>query len=750
MSNYFKNYLVTKNESKEFTPVLKSTPRFIRKLKPKEKSSKEMILKHYKRTKNSLLSELADKEPHSEKEPDIEMENTQSAVLSEDEASMSSQETVQSCWSMIESHISNYYPKANLRVHRLESFQEESIASSFSFSPFYKPTLSSSSLYKQSFKSWFKPSVESYFAFNKQKSFQVLKRPTLDLLHTETPKEPLSKNQKVVSFDEFMSGIPVKPQENPPVKLPKPKSKTEDEISKLKHLAIQKEQRAQKRRTSAILIQKWVRGWIVRKEFKEIWNEIKTTSFETKLADIAARIKRTWAPYKILSALKLWQKKQRAHKKKMFKAFLNFTAEFIQKYWRGYLVRKITHPLLSVRKLAKAKILSLILGWKTRRLLKTKVMKNHILSIRDMISLQKELQNSSISSKELLVQISNQLPEAKYKFTQEFYKYFREGSWVNLVTATSRKSPEMTSSFYKQNSVGLSFENSFMESSFYHSQEDFLHKNDFPNKEELPIKPLQTNFFEILDELPVEEEPQKPKPKKKFTNFLKKGTRNNYNPKKPKTRKSPEVQPEVQPELHPELHPEVHPEIPPVKEASPPPETPKKIQPKKSRTPIRALKTPIRQTKTPVEQEETPQINTEETTQTPNQEEAKPRNFLKRKSKAVKPKKIKWEAKSRVDCWVEKSGSEKKEKKQSSPKRKPKEIESFESLEGVFLDIIQRHESAQEYFAYNKANVDSSIPMLDFNSYFVAQFCDDVYQEIIESLENEYSYLTTEEYFCNN
>jgi hypothetical protein len=74
-------------------------------------------------------------------------------------------------------------------------------------------------------------------------------------------------------------------------------------------------------------------------------------------------------------------RKQRAQVFEMFKAY---ASQYIQAWWRGYKTRREVLPQLELRKTAKQKIRALGVGWKTRKILKTKPLQDIRLQIVDM------------------------------------------------------------------------------------------------------------------------------------------------------------------------------------------------------------------------------------------------------------------------------------------------------------------------------------------------------------------------------
>lgn len=130
--------------------------------------------------------------------------------------------------------------------------------------------------------------------------------------------------------------------------------------------------------------------------------------------------------------------------------FLNYSALFIQKSYKGYTVRKRWLPLINARLQAKSAILSLAKGWKTRKIFKSKELKNIQISVRDMIKLVSE--DPVDKTNPLLVKVRQQIPGLKQKFVQEFYKLYRKGSWVHYLPKAQSPKQDRSGILQKQDS----------------------------------------------------------------------------------------------------------------------------------------------------------------------------------------------------------------------------------------------------------------------------------------------------------
>ena len=257
----------------------------------------------------------------------------------------------------------------------------------------------------------------------------------------------------------------------------------------------------------------------------------------------------------------------------LYSKFLEYSATFIQRNWRGFCVRKFLLPHLILKKLFYAKLKGLLIGWKTRKIMSTKRMKNHEKIVKDserlVFELKKDLDNES---QMILNNMISQLRTEKIKLIKDFNSLYRTGTWVALLSKNcskviSKPLPGRQLNYY--------------------------------NRDEIPIRPMQVSYEHLAVE--TAEKDFSDQPKKKFTNFLKRKTQ------KPQ------------------------------------------ICEEKSVNATECLKEKITDN-IPEKNFE----NQEELMQDEKKYEGKPKEFLKRKSQSIKPKKVQWKVEKKIECWVSK------------------------------------------------------------------------------------------------
>lgn len=351
----------------------------------------------------------------------------------------------------------------------------------------------------------------------------------------------------------------------------------------------------------------------------------------------------------------------------LYTSFLNFSAKFIQRNWRGFYTRKFLIPQIHKLRHFIANVKAIIQGWKTRKILATKRIQNHIKNIKDLRTMINELsRDPDSSSKQLLITMIEQLPNMHSKFIKDFNSLYRTGMWVALVKTKTYES--------KKENV----------------HEDTLESLRYlSNRDDIPIRPLQMTYENILD---CSEEAEI-KPKRKFTNFLKRKKKNSE---------------------------------------------------EKNTNEVEAVK----ETESFRENIEFNLEHQEETMQDEKKFEGKPKEFLKRKSRSIKPKKIQWKVQKKIDCWVSKDVYLKKNLKNKEiveEKYEEKEGMDIEELERIFEEVLGTYVDTAMYLKrFERVNCRTKIPQFKSCSDFLLMHNEENYYDVLEALEGHYLQLCSE------
>ena len=123
--------------------------------------------------------------------------------------------------------------------------------------------------------------------------------------------------------------------------------------------------------------------------------------------------------------------------------------------------------------------------------------------------------------------------------------------------------------------------------------------------------------------------------------------------------------------------------------------------------------------------------------------EGKPKEFLKRKSQSIKPKKLQWNVKRKIDCWVSKDIYNKKNLK--APPTTQKDFFCIEELENIFEQSLRNFVDTSTYLKkFDRISAKTKIPQFKHCSEFLFGVKEENYYEILEDLESHYLRLCTQ------
>lgn len=539
-----------------------------------------------------------------------------------------------------------------------------------------------------------------------------------------TTRDPKLMSTGPISYDQFIN--PDKTLLNTlSTKTQTQKLTKQAQLLEFKQKAKEKEILMEKRKKSAIKIQKFIRGWLQRKKFIPLWERHLRKIKHLKLRAIAKRIKILFAPYKILRALKAWVLFRQKEKQQIMEMFREYSAIYIQKVWRGFKVKKAYEIVVSERSRAKCYILALVKGWKVRKIMKSRDIQYLIAGITELTSLKNELLDSE-QNLSLITQVSGHIPLTKIKLIREIQKLYRTATYIKPQGPAHKASIlETFMSAYEKKEKLLA--------SIPQETQSFLiteKPSPIKSREDEPVKtaenPEEPEFIEL------------DKPKKTFKNFLRRGQNAKYNPKTTTTKLKSPPQPNdlnEEPEDFRYETEETH-EIKPIKDYN------------KDNKPIKPLKETIF--------DNCEELGKNENTQNKplaaldmQFEGRKPRHsFLKRKSQTYKPAKVEWKAKRRIDCWGETNAIEPKAKKsqKKSDLFSVISLTRVQELEFIFDGLRRSHSNISSHFGTaNRIRTESMIPQIVPDSVFIVEFNDDALQEMFEALQSHYLYLCNED-----
>ena len=245
-----------------------------------------------------------------------------------------------------------------------------------------------------------------------------------------------------------------------------------------------------KRKSSA-----WYRGTCVRRKvlppILEVYNERLRLR---KISKVMRKIKRTWAPYIILSALRRWMDLKAKEKEEIFNKFLEYSAVCIQRSFRGFRVRKVYLEQNRARSTVRKRLRRLLRLWKLKKILMTRKVQVTLKGLRDSVKLVNDIKADS-AAKLLYNQVLSQVPVLRARLRSDLIVLYKNGKWVGLPVykydpAASVIEPELSESMQKS----------------------------FMNRDEMPIRPLNSTYEDL-----AESRTESPEGKRRVVSFLKKG-----------------------------------------------------------------------------------------------------------------------------------------------------------------------------------------------------------------------------------
>ena len=512
-------------------------------------------------------------------------------------------------------------------------------------------------------------------------------QPRLKKYSTEMPQFPMS-------YDEFLSTIDGSHPDRGLDGMRKWRKNTDVEF--LKQQAVQREQKRKLRFAAAVKIQALIRGFLARRRFSSLQEDLGRMRRRHQLAQLRRRVQRSWAPYRIYKALKAWTVRQKTRRAGLFQLFQHHCAVSIQKIYRGFRVRKTYCSLLGKRSRGRARLKALITGWKTRRILKFRKVRNVLFELKEMMALTQD-KNHALTASDLFDMINQQIPVLKAKFWDEFERLYRSGKWVEKPIKPISRPAEP---------ISVAQEPEDVPEPVYVAPLTARRGN----RDDIPVSGLKIDYSQIDDQ-----GNQQPDPKPVQHHFLKKSAKgpSSSRPKQHAFRRFKQ------------------------EEKSEDEET-------RDKSPHSIVAEDI--------------VGPGDIEEARQEDDRAPQPFLKRRSQAVQAQKLSWNVRSRIDCWGQKKTVQRKKSPvQSSPKvesryqvklpesptsprvkpfafaaldlspvRKSKLEVSWpvEQLEEVFHEIEKTHVPISKFF---KRNEGTSLPQFQPDSYFVTHYTDEIY-----------------------
>ena len=530
-----------------------------------------------------------------------------------------------------------------------------------------------------------------------------------------TPSKPSRKRSEnpvidAISFDEFMNKVVLTPKDAPKDRpsdftldtstLPRSQTTTPGKLGLLqfKEAAEAKERKRRKRLEAAIKIQSLVRGFLSKRRTNRLKRELSEKIREATLRETAKLVKLQWAKRRISAAISHWMINQRAEKSRLFSLFQSHCAVFIQKHWRGYQIRRLYQAVIARARRQQALMDAMVVGWRLRRVMKLEPVQKISTQIREMETM---IHGKGQNPTEELVKIAKRtLPSLKENLAVLIEKMQGNGTWMRYLGKYISSVPQTP----KSAALTEVSEEKAPQPQTYFPTPTASPKKTF---EDRPIRPMQAAYTAVIEERSEETRSETPpRPKRKFSNFLRKTTR--VSSAKPQ---NPECDFEEE-------------------------------------KPLESLPVPAA-------------LEAEDSQQAEESNKAI-RPYLKRKSQTMKTQKLKWKVTRKIDCWVDRGQKQVSEEPKSraevstsdcfpeTPKREPLPIQrplTVDELEAAFSTLLRSHTDAHAYFKRPERRDQSTfLPQFQQFSYFVAHFTEDIFRDTFVALEQHYKLLCREDW----
>jgi hypothetical protein len=119
---------------------------------------------------------------------------------------------------------------------------------------------------------------------------------------------------------------------------------------------------------AAIVIQKWVRGYYQRKEYKKHRDGIRKIRRLRRILSVGYKKVKSRFIKNVISAVKESGKVVKKKRAQVLKKYKNYCANLIQKNWKGYVVRRYIVPEMLDYLDAQHRAMALLKGWQMRKI----------------------------------------------------------------------------------------------------------------------------------------------------------------------------------------------------------------------------------------------------------------------------------------------------------------------------------------------------------------------------------------------
>jgi hypothetical protein len=271
---------------------------------------------------------------------------------------------------------------------------------------------------------------------------------------------------------------------------------------------------------AAIVIQKWVRGYYQRKEYKKHRDGIRKIRRLRRILSVGYKKVKSRFIKSVISAVKESGKVVKKKRAQVLKKYKNYCANLIQKNWKGYIVRRYIVPEMLDYLDAQHRAMALLKGWQMRKIVSCGEVAAIIQKIQEIANYQRQIMNDP-NSINLVPMLAHNRKCEVLNFLITIHRLSQTGEWIKskrINPNSAHYQNYMMQQNQYQNFMPYMNPSMFLNQSMQYANQSMQYANQ-------PMMNLDASLNRQKKELPVQSEPQNkltpsPRSDKKPDNFL--------------------------------------------------------------------------------------------------------------------------------------------------------------------------------------------------------------------------------------
>lgn len=202
-----------------------------------------------------------------------------------------------------------------------------------------------------------------------------------------------------------------------------------EELKTLIRLYEQKQRMKQNKPRAALIIQKWVRGYLQRREFARMKLGIKKIRKLRRFLSVGYKKIKVKVIKNLILAIRQSSKVIRKERKTVMSKYINYCATVIQKVYRGYVVRRYVVPEMLDDIEAQHRAVALLKGWQIRKIVSCGEVAGIIRKIQEITNYQRQLSMDPNAIGMLPILAHNRKCEV-LNFLITIHRLSQTGDWI--------------------------------------------------------------------------------------------------------------------------------------------------------------------------------------------------------------------------------------------------------------------------------------------------------------------------------